>query len=227
MTSDGISAARCRASPATGRSGGQFPGSGRRPLPLRVVDPTQKVHQATGVNAEGQRGSWVWTWAPARTAPSGWPSCGALELVNLRCSRLQELPSAVFAGASWQRCPHPHGPAHPRRPNPVWAPCRCTIYRLSPAEVHGQDRPRGTTPGALCPVAERMPRRTSWSQWPTGSKLWSNNPQERLPSPDRGGHLPHGRLAATRRMGQPAAIPNAAGEACRRAGQRPDQHQKG
>ena len=75
---------------ATGRSGGEFPGSapGRWSLPLRVAgrpDPAGSggrshrqlcVVVATGVNAEGQREIWVWTWAPARTARSGWPSCG-------------------------------------------------------------------------------------------------------------------------------------------------------
>ena len=31
---------------------------------------------ATGVNTDGSVRSWVWTWGPARTARSGWPSCG-------------------------------------------------------------------------------------------------------------------------------------------------------
>ena len=58
------------------------------PYPYVWLDGlTQKVREggrivnvcvvvATGVNAEGSVRSWVWTWAPARTAPSGWPSCG-------------------------------------------------------------------------------------------------------------------------------------------------------
>ena len=59
------------------------------PYPYVWLDGlTQKVREggrivnvcvvvATGVNADGQRvRSWAWTWAPARTAPSGWPSCG-------------------------------------------------------------------------------------------------------------------------------------------------------
>ena len=60
------------------------------PYPYVWLDGlTQKVREggrivnvcvvvATGVNADGQReilGS-LWTWAPARTARSGWPSCG-------------------------------------------------------------------------------------------------------------------------------------------------------
>ena len=58
------------------------------PYPYVWLDGlTQKVREggrivnvcvvvATGVNAKGSVRSWVWTWAPARTAPSGWPSCG-------------------------------------------------------------------------------------------------------------------------------------------------------
>ena len=58
------------------------------PYPYVWLDGlTQKVREggrivnvcvvvATGVNAEGQREILGWTWAPARTARSGWPSCG-------------------------------------------------------------------------------------------------------------------------------------------------------
>ena len=48
---------------------------------------TQKVREGVASSTSAwwwRRGSmpkgsvrfWVWTWAPARTAPSGWPSCG-------------------------------------------------------------------------------------------------------------------------------------------------------
>ena len=58
------------------------------PYPYVWLDGlTQKVREggrivnvcvvvATGSMPTGSVRSWVWTWAPARTARSGWPSCG-------------------------------------------------------------------------------------------------------------------------------------------------------
>ena len=39
----------------------------------RIVNVSVVV--ATGVNAQVSGKCWAWTWAPAKTAPSGWPSC--------------------------------------------------------------------------------------------------------------------------------------------------------
>ena len=61
---------------------------GRWSLPLRVAGrPDRRFGRAVasstsawwwrrGSMPKGSVRSWVWTWAPARTARSGWPSCG-------------------------------------------------------------------------------------------------------------------------------------------------------
>ena len=41
-----------------------------------VASSTSAWWWRRGSMPKGSVRSWVWTWAPARTAPSGWPSCG-------------------------------------------------------------------------------------------------------------------------------------------------------
>ena len=157
------------------------------PYPYVWLDGlTQKVREggrivnvcvvvATGVNAEGQRESWVWTWAPARTAPSGGlpavadrsgPQRGGAGY--LRCPPGAE--ERHRRGVHWGQLaalPHPlHGqPAHPSAQacppelveGPAWPPrtfshgphhLPATVSRRGPRPIGPSG---GTTPGALCP----------------------------------------------------------------------------
>ena len=151
---------------ATGRSGGEFPGSapGRRSLPYVWLDGlTQKVREggrivnvcvvvATGVNADGQReilgmdvgasedGAFWLAFLRSLTARG----LSGVELATSDAHQgLKNAIAAVFAGASWQRC-RTHFMANlltrvPKRAQPGVATMVRTIYQqLSPAEVHGQ-----------------------------------------------------------------------------------------
>ena len=126
--------------------------------------------------------SWVWTWAPARTARSGWPSWVADRsgpqrggAGNLRCPPGAE--ERHRRGVYWGQLAalsHPlHGqPAHPSaQACPTWrghpGPSRVrTIYQqLSPAEVHGQlDRVVEQRPGSPLP------------RWPTAGGCRAGHP---------------------------------------------------
>ena len=151
---------------ATGRSGGEFPGSALDggPYPYVWLDGlTQKVREggrivnvcvvvATGVNAEGQReilgmdvgasedGAFWLAFLRSLTARG----LSGVELVTSDAHQgLKNAIAAVFAGASWQRC-RTHFMANllsrvPKRAQPGVATMVRTIYQqLSPAEVHGQ-----------------------------------------------------------------------------------------
>ena len=182
---DGISSSQVAHLRATGRSGGEFPGSasGRRSLPLRWLDGlTQKVREggrivnvcvvvATGVNAEGQReilgmdvgasedGAFWLAFLRSLTARG----LSGVELVTSDAHQgLKNAIAAVFAGASWQRC-RTHFMANlltrvPKRAQPGVATMVRTIYQqLSPAEVHGQlDRVVEQLREAFAQVAELL-----------------------------------------------------------------------
>ena len=149
---------------ATGRSGGEFPGSN----PYVWLDGlTQKVREggrivnvcvvvATGVNADGQReilgmdvgasedGAFWLAFLRSLTARG----LSGVELATSDAHQgLKNAIAAVFAGASWHRC-RTHFMANlltrvPKRAQPGVATqdllAWYTIYQqLSPAEVHGQ-----------------------------------------------------------------------------------------
>ena len=175
------------------------------PYPYVWLDGlTQKVREggrivnvcvvvATGVNAEGQReilgmdvgasedGAFWLAFLRSLTARG----LSGVELVTSDAHQgLKNAIAAVFAGASAALL---HGqPAHPSaQACPTWRGHHgthhlpATVSRRGPRPIGPSG---GTTPGALSPGGRLLaePRRTSWpsSQWPT--KLWSNNPQERL-----------------------------------------------
>ena len=105
---------------------------------------------------------------------------------------LKNAITAVFTGASWQRC-RTHFMANlltrvPKRAQPGVATMVRTIYQqLSPAEVHGQldrvvEQLREPFPQVAELLADAAPDILACTAFPVAhwQKLWSNNPQERL-----------------------------------------------
>ena len=131
---------------------------------------------------------------------------GGVELV-VSDAHHSEAPSAVFGGASWQRC-RTHFMTNlltrvPRRAQPWVATMVRTIYQQpSPDEVHAQldrvtDQLQNRFPQVASLLDEAGPDVLAFSSFPLAhwKKIWSNNPQERLNKEIRrlhrcGGHLP-------------------------------------
>ena len=157
---------------------------------------------ATGVNADGQReilgmdvgasedGAFWLAFLRSLTARG----LSGVELATSDAHQgLKNAIAAVFAGASWQRWPHPlHGqPAHPSaQACPTWSGHHGTHHLPAdchPAEVHGQldrvvEQLREPFPQVAELLADAAPDILAFTAFPVAhwQKLWSNNPQERL-----------------------------------------------
>ena len=200
-----------------GRGGGALPHppAGRAPIPMSGwTPPIVKVRHewAGGLPGGGDRHGlnarraaarcWAWTWAPARTAPSGWPFCAGW------------WRGAGRGAAGDQRCPRGAARARLRRccmaraGNAVGCTSCATRWRWCPR------RPRSWWPRPSAPSSpsrsRQMARGSSGARWPMASapairgwprcwtrprrdvlaylafprehwrQIWSNNPLERL-----------------------------------------------
>ena len=184
------------------------------PYPYVWLDGlTQKVREggrivnvcvvvATGVNADGQReilgmdvgasedGAFWLAFLRSLTARG----LSGVELATSDAHQgLKNAIAAVFAGASWQRWPHPlHGqPAHPSaQACPTWSGHHgthhlpATVSRRGPTANWTEWWNNSGSPLPRWPSCWQTPRRTFWpsrpSQWPTGRSCGPTTRRERL-----------------------------------------------